>query len=323
MNPVVPYALVGRLFTVIVVWTLGLLTLGGIVHATGSSLACPDWPLCFGQVMPRMVGGVFWEHLHRLVAGALILMWTWATWLVRRRRLEPLWLEGACWGGLALLIVQAVFGGLTVIYRLPDAVSTTHLGLALVFLALATVAASVTGWWSGRRLAWDGAKSRVSRPAAWIALAAFLQCLVGGLVRHMDAGTACPDVPLCQGRLVPVFADPLVTLHFIHRVLGVAVFVAVIWLAVRVTASARRGLTPVGGVTWAWATMAIAVAQLTLGVLSVVTRLSVETVSLHTLGAALLVMTLVRLSILGTGERGSPSTLITPPTGEYGHDTSR
>ena len=73
-----------RAFTVSVVWTLLLLWLGSIVHATHSSLACPDWPTCHGTMIPVMTGGVFWEHLHRLVAGGLVLMWLLATWLARR-----------------------------------------------------------------------------------------------------------------------------------------------------------------------------------------------------------------------------------------------
>ena len=101
---------------------------------------------------------------------------------------------------MALLLVQSVFGGLTVIFRLPDWISTTHLGLALSFLALATVLASVTS----RATADDDAPvDGATRHLAVCAPAlVFAQSVLGGLVRHMDAGLACVDVPLC---LEPLF----------------------------------------------------------------------------------------------------------------------
>src|SRR5438067_3295287 len=132
-----------RAFAISAGWTLLLLFLGSVVHATGSSLACPDWPTCHGTMVPAMEGGVFWEHLHRLVAGGLILMWLLTGWLVRNedapRRIKRAWA-----GGLALLVVQAVFGGVTVLLKLPPAVSTTHLGLAFLFLGVATTLAVAT-----------------------------------------------------------------------------------------------------------------------------------------------------------------------------------
>src|SRR5688500_17033076 len=80
-----------RAFVVTVGWTLVLLLLGSVVHATGSSLACPDWPTCFGTMIPEMEGGIFWEHLHRLVAGGLVLMFVLATWLVHREAPDRPW----------------------------------------------------------------------------------------------------------------------------------------------------------------------------------------------------------------------------------------
>jgi heme A synthase len=111
-----------RAFPVTVVWTLILLFLGSVVHATESSLACPDWPTCFGSMVPEMSGGVFWEHLHRLVAGGLLLMWGLATWLVRKEASDRPWLFKACVAGLILLVVQSIFGGMTVLMQLPDLV---------------------------------------------------------------------------------------------------------------------------------------------------------------------------------------------------------
>jgi heme A synthase len=102
-----------RAFKVTVVWTLALLFLGSIVHATESSLACPDWPTCFGSMVPEMTGGVFWEHLHRLVAGGLVLMFALATWLAHRETGDRPWVLRACLAGLGLLVVQSIFGGLT------------------------------------------------------------------------------------------------------------------------------------------------------------------------------------------------------------------
>src|SRR5688572_19250132 len=132
-----------RAFLVAAAWTLVLLFLGSVVHATGSSLACPDWPTCYGTMVPAMEGGIFWEHLHRLVAGGLILMWLLAGWFVRQEGAPAAVRRG--WAvGFVLLIVQAVFGGVTVLLQLPAGVSTTHLALALLFLGLTVRLAVLT-----------------------------------------------------------------------------------------------------------------------------------------------------------------------------------
>ena len=161
-----------RTFKASVVWTLGLLFLGSIVHATESSLACPDWPTCFGSMVPEMTGGVFWEHLHRLVAGGLVLLWTLGTWLARRETSDRPWVFRASAAGVALLLVQSVFGGLTVIYQLPDLVSTTHLTLAFSFLTLATVLAAATHG-SAVLEADVASSSKASSPSESTAAAAF------------------------------------------------------------------------------------------------------------------------------------------------------
>ncbi len=278
----------------VLLWTLALLLLGSIVHATGSSLACPDWPTCFGTMMPEMKGGVFWEHLHRLWAGALVILFA-AAVIVQRVTLpgrRDLLRMGVF--GLGLLIVQSVLGGLTVIYRLPDAISTSHLALAFLFLALVTVMLVRTGGsagptgdggsaaGNGMGATGDGGIAR--RAGLWAAAMIFAQSIVGALVRHTDSGMACPDVPLCLGRVIPPLVHPMVQLHFLHRVLGIAVAIVVLrgsWLVLTRTADAVQRRLAAG-------LAAGVVAQVVLGFLSVAFRLEPPYVSSHTLLAAIL-----------------------------------
>src|SRR2546426_4200049 len=127
--------------------TFVLLFVGGLVTSTGSGLAVPDWPLSFGQVFPPMVGGVLFEHGHRLVAtlvGCLTLLL--ALWLAIG---EPRPMIRAT-GLLALfaVVLQGILGGVTVLYKLPLAVTVTHACLAQAFFCLTLALAIVTspGW---------------------------------------------------------------------------------------------------------------------------------------------------------------------------------
>jgi heme A synthase len=284
-----------RAFAVTVVWTLLLLYLGSVVHATKSSLACPDWPTCYGTMLPLMSGGVFWEHLHRLVAGGLLLMFGLATWLARKETRDRPWIFRAALGGIALLLIQSVFGGITVLYKLPDLVSTTHLALALLFLSLATVLATATGWGEGAEPMAPEAARRATRFAGIAAGFVFVQSVLGGLVRHMDAGMACPDAPLCLGKIVPPLVNTPITIHFFHRVLAMITALVVIGLAVW----AVRSGAPAVVRRWTAVAAGLVLIQVGLGFASVLTVLAVAPVSLHTLIAASLLATLVFVATLG------------------------
>lgn len=301
-----------RAFRVSVFWTLILLYLGSVVHATESSLACPDWPTCFGTMVPEMTGGVFWEHLHRLVAGGLLLMWALATWLAYRETGARSAVFKASLAGVGLLLVQSLFGGLTVIYRLPDLVSTTHLALALSFLTLAVVLASATG-----RTGDDGFAEAVTGAAGfaaesprvegrslrtWAIAAAglvFVQCVLGGLVRHMDAGMACPDAPLCLGQVVPPLVNAPIAVHFFHRVLALIVAIAVCAFAYRLYGSALPGRVR----RWGPVAAGLVLTQVGLGFASVLTVLAVLPVSLHTLVAASLLAVLAHVATVAEPAR--------------------
>src|SRR5262245_60441397 len=212
--------------------TFLLLFAGGLVTSTGSGLAVPDWPLSFGQVFPPMVGGVLFEHGHRLVASTVGLLTTvLALWIVLR---EPRPGVRAL-GLLALLavVLQGVLGGVTVLYKLPLAVSVTHACLAQVFFCLTVTLAVVTGpgWSRTPAVPVDPALRTLAGATTGLV---FVQVFLGALMRHMGAGLAIPDFPLAFGRILPPLVTPHITVHFAHRVGALVVTVAVGWTAARV-----------------------------------------------------------------------------------------
>lgn len=283
-----------RGFLFLVGWTLGLLWLGSIVHVTESSLACPDWPTCFGSMVPVMEGGVFWEHLHRLVAGGLVLLFSAATLMAWKEEGGRSWIWKLGLAGIGILLFQSVLGGLTVIYRLPTAISSSHLTVAFVFLGLLTILAAVTspGWRGGMRGPTPPAIRRIRVLGFASIVLVYTQSILGGVVRHADAGMACPDAPLCLGEWIPPLENPLIAIHFAHRVVGVILAVVTILFG---TALLRSSLEPKFRRA-GWGIIVTVVAQVTLGFATVLTIRSLIPTSLHTLGAALL----VTLTVLGT-----------------------
>src|SRR5581483_9968060 len=128
--------------------TLFLIFAGAMVTSTGSGLAVPDWPLSYGMLMPPMVGGIFYEHGHRMIAATVgFLTVVQGIWLQLRARKRALRVLG--WISVGAVIAQGVLGGLTVIFLLPHAISIAHAGLAEIFLCLNVSIALIASEWYG------------------------------------------------------------------------------------------------------------------------------------------------------------------------------
>ncbi|MDD5301962.1 MAG: COX15/CtaA family protein [Elusimicrobia bacterium] len=160
-----------------------LLFAGGMVTSTGSGLSVPDWPLSFGTLAPPMIGGVFFEHGHRLIAGAVAIM-TLILAVLARRPGVPAAARKTAFLALGGVLIQALLGGLTVLMKLPPAVSISHacLGQGVFCLLLAAAVLSVPGTVFGPGY------SRVFRFSALGFCAAYLQLALGALVRHTGQG---------------------------------------------------------------------------------------------------------------------------------------
>jgi len=215
-----------HLYAVLVaVSTAALIFAGGLVTSTGSGLSVPDWPNTYGWFMftfplDKMVGGIRYEHTHRLIAstvGFLILVL--AFWL---KRAEPrAWVCRLGYIALGAVVTQGLLGGITVLWYLPDPISIAHASLAqLVFCLTITVALVTSPGWK-RAYAWRGPApdDRVLQKVAAITTGlVYLQILVGATMRHTDAGLAIPDFPLAFGHLIPPNWDAKIAVHFAHRV---------------------------------------------------------------------------------------------------------
>jgi len=126
--------------------TLILIVAGALVTSNDAGLSVPDWPTTFGSFykMPRMFGGVKFEHGHRMVAEFVglctIILAVW-TWFAEKRR----WLRFLAVAALAMVVIQGILGGLTVLFFLPPAVSSTHAAIAQTFFCIAVLIVLFTG----------------------------------------------------------------------------------------------------------------------------------------------------------------------------------
>jgi cytochrome c oxidase assembly protein subunit 15 len=351
--------------------TFPLIFMGGLVTSHDVGLSVPDWPNSYGYNMflfpvSQWVGGIWYEHLHRLmgtVVGFLstllvlqawgvgarlgVRRWlggvglvmlgaaaVWMAWLtvrhawqsrsaqgmvgvaglglvlfsasLARRRAPRRWVRWLAVGVLFAVIFQGVLGGLRVVLLKLD-LAIVHACFAQAFFCLAVLMCVVTSkWWttvaSQRAAGAPSGKGLIRLAAiAWVVI--FAQLIVGATMRHYKAGLAIPDLPLAYGKLLPPLSPPAldsinyvraqdwedpvtmtqVWLAFGHRIGAVAVSVAAVWLAVRVL---RRHKEP--GLAWpAWGLVALLVAQLTLGVLTVLLKKPADVASAHVAVGAL------------------------------------
>jgi cytochrome c oxidase assembly protein subunit 15 len=203
-----------RYAVLLAVCTLFLVVAGASVTSHQAGLSVPDWPLSYGQVMPPMVGGVLWEHGHRMVATFVgMLTVGLAIWLAVA---EPRrWMRRLGWVALAAVIVQGVLGGLTVLLLLPPAVSVSHACLAQLFFSTTVAFAVFTsrGWSAGPQVVEDYGKPSLRSLSVATAALILAQIALGAGFRHGALGI----LPHVIGAMMVSFAILILAAFVLHQ----------------------------------------------------------------------------------------------------------
>jgi len=303
MPAVRDFTITARLAFVTATVMFALIVVGSIVRTTGSGLACPDWPLCHGRLIPPLQFNILIEWFHRLLAlvvgiGLLATAaWTWTRPETRKR------LGGLAVTSIALYLSQALLGALTVWKLLDPNVVSGHLAVGLLLFATL-----LTLGWRARQATRAPERSPM-RPAGLLPLfatataAIWAQAVLGGMVSTNHASLACPDWPTCNGRWLPEFSG-LVGLQMAHR-LGAYLLIALLaWVAVRAGGAPDATTRNLGRVVFL-----LALAQGAVGVANVLLGIPVWVSALH-LGNAALMLALAliatfRLTAMPVSERAA------------------
>lgn len=222
------YRLTVAVLKLLLVMIIGLMALGAGVRAMNAGLSCPDWPLCFGKVIPDFHPAVWFEFVHRAYAGVVALTFFATCGHVLFRRGFPPAAKSAAGAGFFFLLLQIAAGGLTVLWKVKWFTVTSHLMLAtLFFTSVLSMLLAIQP---------RVAKARVPAPRllAWISglisAAIFVQILMGGIVAATYAGSVCVDWPLCNGQWFPTWQGAI-GLQIIHRMIAYGLAVTLLIFA--------------------------------------------------------------------------------------------
>ncbi len=193
-------------------FTFILILAGGLVTSTGSGLSVPDWPLSYGQVFPPMIGGIRFEHTHRVIAG-LVGLCTLALSIIFFLKEKRHWVRLLALGATLLVLLQAVLGGLTVIYLLPTAVSVAHACVGQTFFCVIVSLALLTSKEWKEKIGIVAPSSRsIQRLSVITTIFIYLQLIAGAVVRHTRG----------HGVIVHIVLAFLILLHILLTLLKIS-----------------------------------------------------------------------------------------------------
>jgi heme A synthase len=264
-----------------------LLVWGNLVAGLKAGLACPDWPLCHGKILPPFRLDIYLEFLHRVIAAVAGVALV--TLSYRRFRSYRGGAKAVPVLAVGLLAAEIVMGGAVVLLELPVQLTTVHFITGLFIFLLAYYMMSFDG------VVLPPSFSLKGYPGLFFGMGVlvFLLAAMGAYVRHAGAGLALHDWPTSLGGLIPgVLADG-VLIQFSHRVLAVLVALTIValWAATALDDHLRMHRRMAGGL------VLLIFAQIAVGGAVVLTRLNFLSTALHLAVALGMLMMLARMWI--------------------------
>lgn len=259
-----------------------LLVWGNLVAGLKAGLACPDWPLCYGKVLPPFRWDIYMEFMHRVIGGItsvflIILSYQRVKSYSGGAKAVPILT-------VLLLLIQIVLGGIVVLMELPVDLTTYHFANAMVIFSLTLYMVFFDGAENRPRFGIEGYKGLFFL----LGILVIAQAVLGAYVRHSDSGLACPDFPTCLGYWIPPELSGIILNHFAHRT--VAYLITLIVLVLLVSSYISDGLKSFRRALYI--VLGLIIVQVLLGVVVVHTKLNFAAAALHLL-VALLILSLV------------------------------
>lgn len=259
-----------------------LLIWGNLVAGLHAGLACPDWPLCHGSVLPPFRWDIYMEFTHRVIGGVTSLFLVILSY--RRFRAYNGYLKLIPVMIVLLLLAQILLGGIVVLLELPVDLTTYHFANAIVIFALTLYISFYDGNKRKPRFSIGGYKGVFF----FLGILVFAQTVLGAYVRHSGSGLACPDFPTCLGYWIPPELSGIILNHYVHRLLAYVITLTVFILLL--SSYMSKGLRLFRKELWIL--LCLIALQIALGVGVVLTKLSFAVTALH-LAIALLILTLL------------------------------
>lgn len=205
------------LFFLLLIW-------GNLVTGMHAGMACPDWPLCKGSLIPPFRLDVWMEYLHLVLAAVATVFLL----LFARQRLVSYQygVKTVPLAALLFLAVEIALGAIMVNQGLPAEQTTIHFMIGLAVFVLVLYMAMCDGEGSPVRFSISG----FAGPMLYIAFLFYFQASLGAFLRNSGFGLACPDFPTCRGLIIPTVLDGPTVVQFSHRLLALGPFGTILLL---------------------------------------------------------------------------------------------